>query len=311
MKIATFTHGGKTRIGKVLDDEILDLSQVCPGLPTEMVSFLAAGEEAMEAARRASGRPGAIYPLRAVRLQAPVQSPRKFLAVGFNFHDHVEEVRRVPALKDLQIPEVPVFFNKQVTCINGPFDGIELPKASSQLDYEVEILVVIGKRCRHVSQADAHKVIAGYCVLNDVSVRDWQRASPTMTMGKSFDTHGPIGPWLTTSDEVDPDKGLWLRTWVNGELRQDGNTRDMVRSVARQIEYLSTAFTLEPGDLIATGTPAGVGVLMSPQQFLKVGDVVRVEVEGLGSIENTVVEAVGGPQGKGEVSGIGRPSIRR
>jgi 2-keto-4-pentenoate hydratase/2-oxohepta-3-ene-1,7-dioic acid hydratase in catechol pathway len=289
MKLATFTHAGNTRIGKVFGEEILDLSIVCPELPTEMLAFLTAGEPAMATARGATYQSSACFALSAVRLEAPVQNPRKFMAIGFNFHDHVAEMREIPAMKDFKVPEVPVFFNKQVTCVNGPFDGIDLPKVSSQLDYEVEILAVIGKRCRHVSQANAHEVIAGYCVVNDVSVRDWQIASPTTTMGKSFDTHGPIGPWITTSDEVNPDKGLWLRAWVNGALRQDGHTDSMVHSIARQIEYLTGAFTLEPGDLIATGTPAGVGVLMHPQQFLKLGDVVRVEVEGLGYIENTVV----------------------
>jgi len=262
MKLATFTHAGNTRIGKVFGEEILDLSIVCPELPTEMLAFLTAGEPAMATARGATYQSSACFALSAVRLEAPVQNPRKFMAIGFNFHDHVAEMREIPAMKDFKVPEVPVFFNKQVTCVNGPFDGIDLPKVSSQLDYDV---------------------------VNDVSVRDWQIASPTTTMGKSFDTHGPIGPWITTSDEVNPDKGLWLRAWVNGALRQDGHTDSMVHSIARQIEYLTGAFTLEPGDLIATGTPAGVGVLMHPQQFLKLGDVVRVEVEGLGYIENTVV----------------------
>jgi 2-keto-4-pentenoate hydratase/2-oxohepta-3-ene-1,7-dioic acid hydratase in catechol pathway len=288
MKLATFTYGGRTSIGKVLDDEMLDLSIACPKLPRDMVSFLGEGEHAMAAARSASRTQGACVPLELVRLEAPVMNPSKFLAVGFNYRDHIEEVMQVPSMKNFKVPEVPVFFNKQVSCVRGPFDTIELPVMSTQLDYEVELLVVIGRRCRHVSKEKADEVIAGYCVANDVSVRDWQLASPTMTVGKSFDTHGPFGPWITTADEVDWSKGLPLKTWVNGELRQDGHTRDMVHSIGRQIEYLSSAFTLRPGDLIATGTPAGVGVLMNPQTFLKEGDSVRAGIEGLGYIENIV-----------------------
>ncbi len=193
-----------------------------------------------------------------------------------------------PSLKDFRPPPVPVFFNKQVTCIQSPYGPIELPEVSTQLDYEVEMVVVIGKRCRHVSQERALDAIAGYCVGNDVSVRDWQMASQTMTMGKSFDTHGPIGPWITTKDEITAGRSLAMTTRVNGEVRQQGHSGEMLHSIARQIEYLSTAFTLEVGDLIATGTPAGVGVLMQPQRFLQAGDVVRCEIEQLGHIENTV-----------------------
>lgn len=288
MKIATFTHDGRTRIGKIVGDIIVDLSVAAPVLPVQMEAFLEQGAAALEAVGNVTATVNNSLPLAEVVLESPVQRPRKFLAVGFNFLDHVEEVMQVPAMKNFKLPEVPVFFNKQVTCVNAPYGTFELPRASDQLDYEVELAVVIGKRCRNVSADRAVEVIAGYCVCNDVSIRDWQLASPTTTMGKSWDTHGPLGPWITTPDEIDPAKGLWLRTWVNGELRQDGHTRSMIHSIGRQIEYLSTAFTLEPGDVIITGTPAGVGVLMHPQVFLKEGDVVRVEVEGLGHLEHTV-----------------------
>lgn len=289
MKIATFTHDGRTRIGKIVGDVIVDLSVAVPDLPVQMEAFLGQGAAALEAVRNATATVNNSLPLAEVALESPVQRPRKFLAVGFNYLDHVEEVMQVPAMKNFKLPEVPVFFNKQVTCVNAPYGTFELPRASDQLDYEVELAVVIGERCRNVPADRAVEVIAGYCVCNDVSIRDWQLASPTTTMGKSWDTHGPLGPWITTPDEIDPAKGLWLRTWVNGELRQDGHTRSMIHSIGRQIEYLSTAFTLEPGDVIITGTPAGVGVLMNPQVFLKEGDVVRVEVEGLGHLEHTVV----------------------
>ncbi len=158
------------------------------------------------------------------------------------------------------------------------------------LDYEGELGVVIGRRCRHVPAESAFEVVAGYLVVNDVTVRDWQLRSPTMTLGKSFDTHGPIGPWLTTVDEIADPQNLWIRTWLNDELVQDGSTSDMIYDIATQIATLSTAFTLEPGDIIATGTPAGVGIVRQPPLWMKAGDVVRVEIEGLGVLENPIVE---------------------
>jgi 2-keto-4-pentenoate hydratase/2-oxohepta-3-ene-1,7-dioic acid hydratase in catechol pathway len=155
---------------------------------------------------------------------------------------------------------------------------------------------VIGRRCRHVLVEHAHEVIAGYTIANDVSVRDWQLRTPTMTMGKSFDTHGPLGPWLVTPDELGDPHGLRLRTYVNGELRQDGNTRDMIYDCYRQVAHLSAAFTLEPGDVIATGTPAGIGAVRQPfpEGLLQVGDVVRVVIDGIGELRNTVVEEPAG-----------------
>jgi 2-keto-4-pentenoate hydratase/2-oxohepta-3-ene-1,7-dioic acid hydratase in catechol pathway len=286
MKLATFSYQGKTSIGLVLGDQILDLPAALPGTPHDMIEFLSGGEAALQAAASAPHTPAHLYPRSAVHLLAPILRSRKYLAIGFNFQSHVEEIRTV--VKDFRPPPVPVFFNKQVTCIQSPYGSIELPEVSKQLDYEVEMVVVIGKRCRHVSQERALDAIAGYCVGNDVSVRDWQMASQTMTMGKSFDTHGPIGPWITTKDEIAAGRSLAMTTWVNGEVRQQGHSGEMLHSIGRQIEYLSTAFTLEVGDLIATGTPAGVGVLMQPQRFLQAGDVVRCEIEQLGHIENTV-----------------------
>ena len=209
------------------------------------------------------------------------ERPPKFLAIGLNYADHVAEA-------GLETPKLMTVFNKQSTCVTGPNDPVHLPRVSSALDYEGELGFVIGRRCRHVPKARAHEVIAGYLVVNDVSVRDWQLRIPTWTMGKSFDTHGPLGPWITTPDEIDP-SGLRLRTWVNGELRQDSNTKQLIFDCAAIVEHLSTAFTLEPGDVIATGTPGGVGIAMKPPKLLKVGDVVRVEIDGLGTLENTVV----------------------
>jgi 2-keto-4-pentenoate hydratase/2-oxohepta-3-ene-1,7-dioic acid hydratase in catechol pathway len=224
------------------------------------------------------------YALDDVRLLAPAR-PRKFLAIGLNYADHIAE-------SGMQAPEFPIFFNKQVTCVVGPGDDVHMPRVSSLLDYEGELAIVIGRRCRHVLVEHAHEVIAGYTIANDVSVRDWQLRTPTMTMGKSFDTHGPLGPWVVTADELGDPQDLAIRTFVNGERRQDGNSSEMVFNCFQQVAHLSEAFTLEPGDVIATGTPAGVGGAIQPfpEGLLKVGDVVRVEIDGIGALENTVVE---------------------
>jgi 2-keto-4-pentenoate hydratase/2-oxohepta-3-ene-1,7-dioic acid hydratase in catechol pathway len=226
---------------------------------------------------------GPRLPLSGVHLLAPIPRPPKFLAAGLNYEDHLAET-------GLPRPDVPVFFNKQTTCVVGPGDDVHRPRVSEQLDYEGELGVVIGRRCRHVPVESAWEVVAGYLVVNDVSVRDWQLTSPTMTLGKSFDTHGPIGPWLTTADEIDDPHDLRIRTWLNDQLVQDGTTASMIFDIPTQIARLSTAFTLEPGDVIATGTPAGVGVVRQPQLWMKAGDVVRVEIDGLGSLENHIVE---------------------
>ena len=174
----------------------------------------------------------------------------------------------------------------------GPGADVHMPRVSNLLDYEGELAIVIGKRCRHVPEDRAHEVIAGYTIANDVSVRDWQVRTPTMTMGKSFDTHGPLGPWIVTADELGDPHSLQIKTWVNDELRQDGSTSEMIYDCFQQVAHLTEAFTLEPGDVIATGTPAGIGAVRQPfpEGLLKVGDSVRVEINGIGSLENTVVE---------------------
>jgi 2-keto-4-pentenoate hydratase/2-oxohepta-3-ene-1,7-dioic acid hydratase in catechol pathway len=281
MKLATFTHDGSTRLGAVDGDEIVDLAAAAPELPREMVDFLAAGGDALLAAQAAIGT-GPRLPLAEVRLEAPIARPPKFLAVGLNYADHVAE-------SGLETPQYPTLFNKQSTCVVGPADPVHVPRASHVVDYEGELGFVIGRRCRHVSRDDAADVIAGYLVVNDVTVRDWQLRTPTWTIGKSFDTHGPIGPWIVTTDELGDPHRLRLRTWVNGELRQESNTKQLIFDCFTLVEHLSTAFTLEPGDIVATGTPAGVGITMKPPRLLQAGDVVRVEIEGIGSIENPVI----------------------
>ncbi len=283
MKLATFSDAGGTRIGVVVGEEIVDLATAAPSLPREMNALLAAGDAALIAARDAERSSRARLPLASVRLHAPIPRPSKFLAVGLNYEDHAAEGGR-------EAPKFPVIFNKQVSCVNGPYDPIWRPRASEALDYEGELAFAIGRRCRHVPRDRADAVIAGYLICNDVSVRDWQARSQTVTLGKSWDTHGPLGPWLTTADEVGDPHALELRTWVNGELRQNASTKQLLFDCFALVETLSTVCTLEPGDIVTTGTPAGVAIGGKPPRFLRAGDVVRVEIEKLGRIENRVVE---------------------
>jgi 2-keto-4-pentenoate hydratase/2-oxohepta-3-ene-1,7-dioic acid hydratase in catechol pathway len=267
VRIARFSHDGRVGIGRVEGDEVvvLDAPDVLAG--------------------RSAPPTGDRLAVREVRLLAPVPRPPKFLGIGFNYRSHLTETGR-------EEPDFPVFFNKQSTCVTGPFDPIVLPGVSDMVDWEGELGVVIGREARGLTPGDAPGVVAGYLVVNDVSTRDWQVRSPTMTLGKSFDTHGPLGPWLVTPDEVADPHELGLRTWLNGELVQDARTDEMVFDVWAQIATLSQACTLEPGDVITTGTPAGVGVARTPPRFLQPGDVVRVEVERVGTIENRVIRRV-------------------
>jgi 2-keto-4-pentenoate hydratase/2-oxohepta-3-ene-1,7-dioic acid hydratase in catechol pathway len=285
MKLVTFSCHGHLSIGKVVGNQVVDLPASDPGLPGTMLALLSGGAALMQRARNVSSDSGVTFPLADVRLEAPVPNPSKFLAIGMNYRKHVEEAKR----HGIEVPDSQVWFNKQVSCVNGPFDPVHMPKVSDKLDYEAELGVVIGRRCRHVSVSDARSVIAGYTVMNDVSVRDWQRRSPTMTLGKSFNTTGPVGPWIVTDDEVADPHALAMRMLINGEVRQQVSTGEMIFNIFDQIAYLSTVMTLEPGDLIATGTPSGVGAAMVPPCYLKVGDVMRVEIDGIGHIENTVI----------------------
>jgi len=247
-----------------------------------MKDIIAGGDAMLARIRAAVAGRAADHAVADVRLLAPFR-PGKYLAIGMNFRKHVAESVKL----GIEEPKMQFWFNKQTTCISGPFDPIE-PGVTEKLDYEVELGVVIGKAAKGVKASDALDHIFGYVVANDVSARDWQFHSPTFTMGKSFDTHGPIGPWIVTADEIPDPQALDLTCHVNGEQRQASNTSQMIHPIDKQIEYLSTAFTLEPGDLIASGTPEGVGVGMDPQMFLQPGDVVRCEIAGIGTIENRV-----------------------
>ena len=283
MKLVTFTHAGRTRLGAVESDAVVDFAAHGRGLPDDMPAFLEQGEAALDAAREACASGTGRLALRDVSLEAPIRRPPKILAVGLNYRDHVAE-------GGFDVPTVPVIFNKQSTAVTGPQGVVYLPKESVQLDYEGEFAFVIGKRCRRVPKANALDVIGGYTIANDVSVRDWQFRSPTTTMGKSWDTHCPLGPYLVTPDEVENPHDLALKTWVNGELRQDSNTRNLIFDCSDIIAHLSTAFTLEPGDVICTGTPSGVVLGMDPKVWLKADDVVRISIDRLGTLENRVVD---------------------
>ena len=282
MKIARFSHKGQVRLGVVDGDQVADLGGN-PEIPTDVGTLLAAGADHGIAEVRAAAIHAPRLALADVQLMAPIAQPPNFLAIGLNYAAHVEE-------SGMNKPTVPVVFNKQITCVTGPFDPIEIPTvAPTMVDYEGELGVVIGSRCRNVSVADAPGVIAGYLVVNDVSVRDGQRATPTMTMGKSWDTHGPIGPWFVTADEIADPHNLRIRTWVDDELRQDASTSLMLTNCYEIIAHLSTAFTLLPGTIIATGTPAGVGFVMNPPGCLNPGSRVRIEIEGIGVIDNPCI----------------------
>ncbi|NIB43394.1 fumarylacetoacetate hydrolase family protein [Pseudomaricurvus alkylphenolicus] len=288
MKLVRFIADNGPRTGVVVaagenaNGGIVDLLQAKAEY-TDIMEIINAGQPALESLNSAAADCPPHYRLEDVTLLAPIVKPGKFLAIGMNYKKHQQEAARL----GVQEQTKQVWFNKQTSCITGPYADID-PGVTEKLDYEVELGVVIGKPAKGVSKEHAREHIFGYFVVNDVSARDWQFHTPTFTMGKSFDTHGPMGPWIVTADEIDDPQNLGLRCIVNGEVRQSNNTSQMVHDIDSQIEYLSTAFTLESGDLIATGTPEGVGVAMEPAVFLQPGDVVRCEIDAIGAIENKV-----------------------
>ncbi|MEY3107529.1 MAG: hypothetical protein RIT35_1707 [Pseudomonadota bacterium] len=282
MKLVTFTHNNLTRVGAVINDTIID-SLGCPEIPDSMIKFLSAGPKALFAMQNLINKGNAVMALNEIKLNAPVPRPEKYLGISLNYADHIAETGR-------EQPKYPSFFTKQSSCVIGCGDAIHKPKISDKLDYEGELAFVIGKRCRYVSIDMAHQVIAGFTIANDVSVRDWQMHSPTMMIGKSFDTCGPIGPWIITPDELTDPHNLSIRTWIDDELRQDANTRQMIFNCYEMIAYLSQAMTLNPGDVITTGTPSGVGVKMQPRGYMKSGQIVRIEIEGIGTLFNPIID---------------------
>ncbi|MBT0772901.1 fumarylacetoacetate hydrolase family protein [Kineosporia sp. J2-2] len=285
MRIARFRIGdGPARLGRVdgaAGGTDVSVTDVSGDVGTSLRAIL---PELPSLTERIGAVTGPSYPLAEVTLLAPVDDPQKYLGIGMNYREHAEEARQA----GIPVPTSQLWFNKQVSCIGGPRDDVVKPGLSDELDYEIELGVVIGRRCKNVPATAARSVIAGYLVANDFSVRDWlMKRSPTFTLGKSFDTHGPIGPWLTTDDEIDDPLALRMRLTVNGEVRQDWPTSDMIYDIYEQIAYLSQVFTLMPGDVLATGTPSGIGAPTG--NFLRPGDLVRAEIEQLGALENRVV----------------------
>jgi 2-keto-4-pentenoate hydratase/2-oxohepta-3-ene-1,7-dioic acid hydratase in catechol pathway len=281
MRLASYLDGTQERPAAVIGDELVDLLAAAPDLPASTRDLLAAGPETLRAASQAAEAHGERIAVSDVTL-APAVRPQKFFAIGLNYYDHAKEANREPT-------EVPTVFAKMINCVSGPYDPVQLPIVSEQLDYEAELAIVIGRRCRNVSPQDAAAVVGAYTITNDFTVRDWQRKTQQWTLGKSFDTTGPIGPWLVTPDELGDPHDLAFRTLVNGEVRQQSNTNNLIHNCWALIAEISTACTLEPGDTIATGTCAGVGAFHQPPAWLVADDVVRVEFDGIGAIENRVV----------------------
>jgi 2-keto-4-pentenoate hydratase/2-oxohepta-3-ene-1,7-dioic acid hydratase in catechol pathway len=278
MKLVRHSTKSGAKIGAVKGDGIVDLSGRIASTADNMIELIARWPDLRESVQQVVERSAPDIALTEARLLAPVARPGKVMAIGLNYADHIKETGQ-------KTPPHQIWFTKAVTSISGPFDPIELPLASEQVDYEAELVVIIGKRCKHVPEARAAEVVFGYCVGNDVSVRDWQMQTTQWVLGKSFDTHAPIGPWIVTADELGDPHSMGIRCLVNGELRQNSNTGNLVFNVYDQIAQLSRAMTLEPGDVIFTGTPGGVGLAMRPPRWLKLGDKVRVEIDRIGAIE--------------------------
>jgi 2-keto-4-pentenoate hydratase/2-oxohepta-3-ene-1,7-dioic acid hydratase in catechol pathway len=278
MRLASIhTDHGPTVVAVVADEVVL-----LDGIPADIPGVLASSSVAFERIHAAIDSGKRRVALADVRLAAPIARPGKFLAVGLNYADHVAE-------SGVETPEFPTFFAKMPSCVAGPYDDVQRPLVSEAVDYEGELGLVIGRRCRHVSADRAHEVIGGYLVVNDLSVRDYQFRTSQWILGKSFDTHGVLGPWIVTADEVRDPHALGIRTTVNGETRQHSNTSNLIHNCFALVEALSSVCTLEPGDIVATGTPGGVGMAADPPRWLRPGDIVEVEIEHLGATRNTIV----------------------
>ena len=294
MKLITFLlkdNPKSKRIGAIKNDTVIDFSS--SDLPKDMINFIKLGSTGLDIANDVIENQNNAHAIDDVILKAPIDKPNKILAVGLNYKKHIDEAKELKDhhSNDVQLQDqFPNIFNKQNSSVNDPFGDVHRPNASDWLDYEGELGFIIGKECRHVSYENAKNCIYGYTVVNDFSIRDWQFRGPphTMTMGKSWDTHCPFGPYIVTSDEIDDPHNLTLKTFVNDEERQNTNTNLMIYDCYTLIEYLTTAFTLEPGDLIPTGTPEGSAV--TTQNWLKPGDKVKVEIDGLGYIENNIIQ---------------------
>ena len=280
MKLVNFLYKGEKNIGALLDDGVCSFKSISDKYSMSMMEFIEQIDDLSPKVSKFINSNPEVIPLSEIEFLPVIERPGKVLAVGLNYKDHAKET-------GMDLPKVPMIFTKQSTSVLGHQGEIHKPKVSDAVDYEGEMAFVIGKKCRHVSKEDALDVIAGVTICNDVSVRDWQIASPTFTMGKSFDTHCPIGPYIVTMDEISDIHNLKIKTYVNDELRQDSCTDQLIFDCFDLIEHITKAFTLEPGDSIATGTSSGVGVVLG--KYLVPNDVVRIELENVGTLENKVV----------------------
>jgi acylpyruvate hydrolase len=317
MKLVTFTYRGAQRVGLLEGERIIDVNRAYAALlgqrgdsratamadalvPADVIGILEAGERALTAMREAAGyvreglvageqaegleRHGVVFTLSEVMLKAPLPRPGKLILLGLNYRDHAEETGQ-------KIPEVPTLFAKYHNSVIGPGATIFIPRATEQIDYEAEFAFVIGRRGSHIPRERALDYVAGYTIINDVSARDYQFVTSQWMVGKTFDTHCPMGPALVLKDEIPDPHNLDLRLSIAGEVLQRSNTNQLIFKIPETVEYLSHVMTLEPGDVISTGTPAGVGFTRKPPRWLRPGETVRVEIAGLGVLENLVAKA--------------------
>jgi acylpyruvate hydrolase len=301
MKLVTYCHQDRQRVGAAVDDHIVDIGRASSvgrhdaELPTSILELLAGGDDLLSRANECTREVlakgalnaaefrerGVLFRLSDVRLAPPVPRPAKIICLGRNYRAHAEEA-------NMEVPQVPELFSKYLNTLIGHGDAIVIPPTTSQVDYEAELAVVIGKRGRHIREADAMSHVAGYTIFNDVSARDYQFRTSQWMAGKTFDTFGPMGPWITTRDDIPDPHALRIKLDVDGDVLQDGTTADLIFSIPAIIAYISTIVTLEPGDVISTGTPAGVGFVRKPPRFLQAGETVRITIDGIGTLENRV-----------------------
>jgi 2-keto-4-pentenoate hydratase/2-oxohepta-3-ene-1,7-dioic acid hydratase in catechol pathway len=291
MRLYSFEWQGAVHLGVALPDDtkVLDLTEAAPELPKNAVQFISQFPESAAAITellQSKHKPNWLHDFEAVRLLAPVPRPGKILCSGINYRSHLQE--NPGAI----LPEEPFFFAKMPSAVIGPNQPIRVPRYSKQVDYEIEFAVVIGRMMKHTPEPDVLEHVFGYTILHDVSARDVQFRDNQITLAKNFDTFCPIGPCIVTRDEVPHPDQIGLRTFLNGQKMQEGSTADWLFSLGRLLSFLSGRITLEPGDVVSTGTPAGVGVFRKPPIFLHSGDVVRLEADHLGTLQNEVIQDV-------------------
>lgn len=298
MRLVTYTHLHQYCLGVVDGDSVIlpALIDGCPNELKDMLTVIGDGPKALEKLAELVEDPPFVarFPLEPVLLEAPIQRPHKnVMCLGWNYKDHVEESAQATG-KAQELPEHPVVFTKSASSINGPHANIPFdPDISTEMDWEVELGVVIGKRGHKIPPEDALNHVFGYTVINDISARDLQFRHQQFFIGKSLDGACPMGPWVVTADEIPDPQALDLRCKVNGEIKQDSNTKHQIFDIPTTISILSQSMTLEPGDIIATGTPSGVGFARNPPEFLKPGDIVECEIESIGQLKNRIIERSG------------------